>query len=114
MATWIIAQEKERRNGISQVIAELKGQWEFSVDGKAFTLTTRIDRLEIGRSGDIALIDYKTGTVASNLRYADPDATDVELWAALDVADCRIVTRFKKNTPLLSAQSMPSSREPAW
>jgi ATP-binding cassette subfamily B multidrug efflux pump len=27
-----------------------------------------------------------SGTVASNLRYADPDATDVELWAALEVA----------------------------
>jgi ATP-binding cassette subfamily B multidrug efflux pump len=27
-----------------------------------------------------------SGTVASNLRYGDPDATDEELWAALDVA----------------------------
>jgi ABC-type multidrug transport system fused ATPase/permease subunit len=27
-----------------------------------------------------------TGTVASNLRYGDPDATDDELWAALRVA----------------------------
>jgi ATP-binding cassette subfamily B protein len=27
-----------------------------------------------------------TGTVASNLRYGDPDATDGELWAALQVA----------------------------
>ena len=26
------------------------------------------------------------GTVASNLRFADPDATDAELWAALEVA----------------------------
>ena len=28
-------------------------------------------------------------------------------WAALDDAGCRIVTRFKKNTPLHSAKSMP-------
>jgi len=27
-----------------------------------------------------------SGTVASNLRYADPDATDEQLWAALEVA----------------------------
>jgi len=27
-----------------------------------------------------------SGTVASNLRYADPDATDDDLWAALEVA----------------------------
>ena len=28
---------------------------------------------------------------------------DYGWWAALDEADCRIVTRFKKNTPLLPA-----------
>ena len=32
---------------------------------------------------------------------------DYGWWAALDDADCRIVTRFKKNTPLHSAKSMP-------
>jgi ATP-binding cassette subfamily B protein len=30
-----------------------------------------------------------TGTVASNLRYGDPDATDEDLWAALEVAQAR-------------------------
>ncbi len=30
-----------------------------------------------------------TGTVASNLRYANPDATDDELWDALDVAQAK-------------------------
>jgi len=30
-----------------------------------------------------------TGTVASNLRYGNPDATDEELWQALDVAQAR-------------------------
>jgi ATP-binding cassette subfamily B protein len=30
-----------------------------------------------------------TGTVASNLRYGNPEATDDELWAALDVAQAR-------------------------
>ena len=30
-----------------------------------------------------------SGTVASNLRYADPDATDDDLWAALEVAQAR-------------------------
>ncbi|GLY94297.1 ABC transporter ATP-binding protein [Actinoplanes sp. NBRC 103695] len=30
-----------------------------------------------------------TGTVASNLRYGNPDATDEDLWAALDVAQAR-------------------------
>ncbi|HWU32876.1 MAG TPA: ABC transporter ATP-binding protein [Marmoricola sp.] len=30
-----------------------------------------------------------TGTIASNLRYGKPDATDEELWAALDIAQAR-------------------------
>jgi len=30
-----------------------------------------------------------TGTVASNLRYGNPDATDEELWTALEVAQAR-------------------------
>jgi ATP-binding cassette subfamily B protein len=30
-----------------------------------------------------------TGTVASNLRYGKPDATEDEMWAALDVAQAR-------------------------
>ncbi len=30
-----------------------------------------------------------TGTVASNLRYANPDATDEELWRALEIAQAR-------------------------
>ena len=30
-----------------------------------------------------------TGTVASNLRHANPDATDEELWAALEVAQAK-------------------------
>jgi ATP-binding cassette subfamily B protein len=30
-----------------------------------------------------------SGTVASNLRYADPDATDEELWEALEVAQAK-------------------------
>ena len=30
-----------------------------------------------------------SGTVASNLRFADPDATDEQLWAALEIAQAR-------------------------
>ena len=30
-----------------------------------------------------------TGTVASNLRHGKPDATDDELWAALEIAQAR-------------------------
>ncbi|MDQ1546005.1 MAG: ATP-binding cassette, subfamily multidrug efflux pump [Actinomycetota bacterium] len=37
-----------------------------------------------------------SGTIASNLRYGNPDATDDELWAALDIAQA---TDFVKDEP---------------
>lgn len=44
-------------------------------------------------SGTVGLVPQKpylfTGTVASNLRYGNPDATDAELWQALEVAQAR-------------------------
>ena len=43
--------------------------------------------------GRIGLVPQKpylfSGTVASNLRYGKPDATDEELWAALEIAQAR-------------------------
>ncbi|XVV07649.1 ABC transporter ATP-binding protein [Actinosynnema sp. CA-248983] len=43
--------------------------------------------------GKLGLVPQKpylfTGTVASNLRYGKPDATDDELWQALDIAQAR-------------------------
>jgi len=44
----------------------------------------------------IAIVPQKpylfTGTIASNLRYGQPDATDEELWRALDIAQANFVT----------------------
>jgi ATP-binding cassette subfamily B protein len=44
-------------------------------------------------SSTVGLVPQKpylfTGTVASNLRYGNPDATDEELWRALEVAQAR-------------------------
>ena len=63
MAEWLVEREKERRGDVAQVLGELEGKWSFEVDDKPFTLTTRIDRLEINRDGSLALVDYKTGTI---------------------------------------------------
>lgn len=63
MAAWFIDTEKERRGAITRVLSEIKGEWHFHVDDKPFTLTTSIDRIEIGLDGALTLIDFKTGTV---------------------------------------------------
>lgn len=69
IAQWIIEQEKLRRGGIAQLFAECKGIWEFTVDGKPFTLTTSIDRIEMRKDGNAAVIDYKTGNVPEKKHF---------------------------------------------
>ena len=63
IAAWIIKEEIARRGYIQKIMAEVNGRWDFDVDGKLFTLTTRIDRLEITLDGIMILADYKTGSV---------------------------------------------------
>ncbi len=66
IAQWLLAREEERRGQLQSVMAEIEGRWKFDVDGKAFTLKTRIDRLEIGKDGSATIIDYKTGAVPTD------------------------------------------------
>ena len=61
--------------------------------------TVYVDGIEVRRLepdllwSKIGLVPQKgylfTGTVASNLRYGNPDATEQEMWAALEVAQAR-------------------------
>ena len=54
------------------------------------------------------IVAAKTMPIEAGATYVfDLGYYDYGWWAALDEADCRIVTRFKKNTPLNSARSMP-------
>ncbi len=54
------------------------------------------------------IVAAKTMPIETGATYVfDLGYYDYGWWAALDEAGCRIVTRFKKNTPLHSAKSMP-------
>jgi ATP-dependent helicase/nuclease subunit B len=66
MVDWLVAEEKIRRQQAVQIHSEVKGEWKFTVDGKNFTLSTRIDRVEKLSNGFYAIIDYKTGMIPSN------------------------------------------------
>lgn len=70
IARWIVDQEKIHRSQATHIFAELEGKWSFEIAGQDFTLTTRIDRLEITRESMINLIDYKTGSL--------PEGADVK------------------------------------
>ena len=54
------------------------------------------------------IVAAKTMPIEAGATYVfDLGYYDYAWWARLDEADCRIVTRFKKNTPLNAAKSMP-------
>jgi hypothetical protein len=54
------------------------------------------------------IVAAKTMPIEAGATYVfDLGYYDYGWWAALDQTDCRIVTRLKKNTPLVSGRSMP-------
>ena len=56
----------------------------------AWTCASSIRRVLSGLIGLVPQRPYLfSGTVASNLRYGKPDATDAELWRALEIAQAR-------------------------
>ncbi len=58
-----LAWEAERRPHLVRVHAEASGRWEIALrDGGLLALTARADRIEHGRDGSYAIVDYKTGT----------------------------------------------------
>ncbi len=66
IARWFVAAERERRaSGIFPLVTEAKGEITLSGPRGDFVLTARTDRIDRLESGDIAVIDYKTGGVPS-------------------------------------------------
>jgi ATP-dependent helicase/nuclease subunit B len=66
LAAWFIEHDRERREQGLRIVTEREGSWPLDVDGESFTLTTRIDRLEIAADGNAAIVDYKTGSLPNN------------------------------------------------
>ncbi len=66
------------------------------------------------RSGCVPQKPYLfSGTVASNLRYGKPDATDEELWQALEVAQARTSSRQMPERPRRADRARAAPTSPA-
>jgi ATP-dependent helicase/nuclease subunit B len=83
IAHWLIAQEQKRRGFITDIIVERNGIWELPTGDTHFTLTTRIDRLEIARDGAATVIDYKTGYVPERSKLDKGEANQLPLVALI-------------------------------
>lgn len=65
VAAWMVAFERERRQDLRRVVAEIGGSITLSLPGGPFRLTGRADRIDLLRGGGLAIVDYKTGTAPS-------------------------------------------------
>jgi ATP-dependent helicase/nuclease subunit B len=63
IARWFVDTERERRGALAALHAEVKGKLQFAGPAGPFTLTATADRIERGASGQLAIIDYKTGSL---------------------------------------------------
>ncbi|HET7679869.1 MAG TPA: double-strand break repair protein AddB [Xanthobacteraceae bacterium] len=66
VARWFVDFEKERRENIGRLHAEVRATHEIQLGDKVFKLNTRADRIEQIDDGRYAIIDYKTGRAPSS------------------------------------------------
>ena len=63
IADWFVAEERRRRSEIAESLSEVKGSIAVAAPGGSFTITAIADRIDRLASGELAIIDYKTGSV---------------------------------------------------
>ena len=63
VAAWLATLEPGLKEGLAKIHAELSGRIEFPVEGETYTLTARADRIDLLKSGEARIIDYKTGVL---------------------------------------------------
>ncbi|KZD12305.1 double-strand break repair protein AddB [Oceanibaculum pacificum] len=79
IASWFVAAERERHDGIARTLTELRGQ----IDLAGFTLTAKADRIDLLKDGTLALIDYKTGQPPAKREVAAGHAPQLPLEALI-------------------------------
>ncbi len=84
IARWFVAAERERRaGGVFPLVTEAKGEITLSGPCGDFVLTARADRIDRLESGDIAVIDYKTGGVPKSKQVKTGLSPQLPLEAAI-------------------------------
>jgi ATP-dependent helicase/nuclease subunit B len=62
IARWIAVTERERRANLAESHAEVGGEMILEGPAGRFVLTAKADRIDLLRTGTVAIVDYKTGT----------------------------------------------------
>jgi ATP-dependent helicase/nuclease subunit B len=83
IAAWIAEQEPTWRSGVERVVAERNGAISFPVAGEDFTLSCRVDRIDLMADGSARIVDFKTGGVPSKREVEVGLAPQLTLQAAI-------------------------------
>jgi ATP-dependent helicase/nuclease subunit B len=86
IGAWFVAEDRARRRVLTTSLAEVKGIWVLETPSGPFTLTAKADRIDSRRDGTLEIIDYKTGTVPSEMDVASGRAPQLTLEAAMAAA----------------------------
>ncbi len=86
IARWFVAEEQARRAGIAESRSEVEGKIAIDTPGGSFTIIARADRVDQLASGELAVIDYKTGSVPRKQDIAAAIAVQLPLEGAIAAA----------------------------
>lgn len=81
-AHWFADTEPDRREGVTDVVAEVSGKLVLEAPYAPFTLTARADRLDVSPAA-LAIYDYKTGSPPSNKAVIAGQAPQLPLEALI-------------------------------
>jgi ATP-dependent helicase/nuclease subunit B len=83
IARWFAEWEKERRQQIAALHAEIRGEIKIPVGKRVFRLSARADRIERLPDGRYAVLDYKTGAARTEKQVRTGLAPQLTLEAAI-------------------------------
>ncbi|MDJ0946958.1 MAG: double-strand break repair protein AddB [Kiloniellales bacterium] len=86
IARHVAEMEAERRVGLRQALAEIRGSLILDAPGGPFALTAKADRIEAYADGRLAILDYKTGGLPLVRDVKDGYAPQLPLEAAIAAA----------------------------
>ncbi|MGB8314575.1 MAG: double-strand break repair protein AddB [Aestuariivirga sp.] len=83
LATWIVENEQDMRNGVDRAVAEVRGRLVLKVGTTDFTLSARADRIDILSDDTARIVDFKTGAVPSGKKIDQGFSPQLTLEAAM-------------------------------
>jgi len=83
IARWFVAEEMLRRGDIVESFSEKNGRLVIPAPAGPFTVTAIADRVDCLRSGEVAILDYKTGVLPSKTEIENGIAVQLPLEGAI-------------------------------